>query len=340
VTSDDVSLRPATPSDSEAVAALIGRTLPQSPKADTRVLRWQYWQGPYGQAVSWVCERSGELVAHLARVPVPVLVGGRRMVGAISADAVTCSAEQRHGLHALLRDATNRECCERGIPLAFHFRDARSPLPRGGPPSAGHLARLVVPLDAGWLADRAKIPRFVAAAAVRRAGPRRANGGAQYPGGLSVEIDALWMQIEDRVPFGIVKDASWWRWRYEEHPGSPYLYFGVRRDGRLAAAAVASVRPAGGTRMVTFLEFLAADAEAGAALGRAAASAVDGAVAIAMLARLGSYQERVARRSGMRRVPRLFDRRGVQLCVRDTCGDRPELVHAPWSATLGDSDGT
>ena len=61
-------VRRATPDDAEAVAALIGEVFPANPKADPAVLRWQYWDNPFGAPSSWVVEDAGRLVGPLHRV--------------------------------------------------------------------------------------------------------------------------------------------------------------------------------------------------------------------------------------------------------------------------------
>jgi hypothetical protein len=334
---DELTMRRTDPDDTERLARFLGATFPQNPKSDPRVLRWQYWSDPYGDAVSWIWERSDEIVAHLARVPVPVLIAGRRCLGAMSADAATARAYRNRGLHAHLRVATNDDCCARGIPVAFHLQDAGSPLPRDDAPASDRLITLVTPLDADWLAHEIKMPRFVARSLVRAARPR-GSGTATVVSGVSDEVDGLWSEIEPRVPFGIVKDGSWWKWRFEDAPAAAHRYFALHEDGRLTAAAATTVRPVGGADTVRLLEFLALGPDAGASLLRAIAHAHEGVAAIFMRASPRAHQVHTARSSGMRRVPGWLEPNRVRLHVRDTCGTRPDLVGAPWSFTLGDAD--
>lgn len=49
-----------------------------NPKVDPDVMRWQYFENPFGSAVGWVWEDDGEVVCHLPGSPSRCSLGDGR----------------------------------------------------------------------------------------------------------------------------------------------------------------------------------------------------------------------------------------------------------------------
>lgn len=311
--------------------------MPENPKVDPDIMRWQYWESPFGAAHRWVIEDAGRIVAHVARLPVPVLVGGRRAQGAIGVDVVTDPAYRDRGLYSSLRDTANADCCRRGLIVSFNARATDSMLPRRSyAPSVAPLVRFVLPASAEWLRHRLRLPGAAARAVVRRA-LRRSSRDVSTCDEAPGDVDSVWREVAGRCPFAIEKALPWWRWRYDGHPKHPYRIVAFRRGGRLRSVASILLRPVGEAVYADVLELLATQPEHATAVLHFIGATFEVA-AVALRARPGTPQSEMARVAGMLRVPRRLEGGRVTLNVRDLCGDRPDLLAMPWSLSWGDLD--
>lgn len=87
------------------------------------------------------------------------------------------------------------------------------------------------------LADLPVLVRATGAAA--GAEPAVAAGGA-----APADADLLWARLAAEQPTGLVRDAAWLRWRYEQHPRVQYRFLSAR-DGAGALQGLAVVRGGG-----------------------------------------------------------------------------------------------
>ncbi len=336
----DLELRAAGPDDTDALCALIGRVFPDNPKADPAVLRWQFWDNPFGRAASWVMADGDRLVCHFAVLPVPARVEGRRVTAAKPADAATDPDYRGQGLMGRTARAVFAECAERDIPVTIclpNFR-ARGALKKIGMAEVAPVRAYVLPLDDAWLSDRFHLPRAVAGAARRTVFHRR-----ETPGGRAVDappqgLDDLWAVTARHVDNGVVHDAAWWRWRYVDRPAGHYRFHEVRRDGRLVAAAATTVRDAFGARFVHVLDLQAVDVAAARAVMSAALADRDGAVGAATIALPGTRIARLAGACGFRRLPRRLEpnEQILGLFRNDPAG--ADLTDRDWTVTWTDLD--
>lgn len=331
-------LRRGDRSDTEGIRALLQSAFPENPRTDPDVLRWQYWENPFGDAVVWVEEANERIVGNIARIPVPVVIGGRREQGVISVDSATAPDLRGRGLHSRKRDASNADTCRRGFVVGFHYQGPGSPLPRGDAPSVGPVGHYMLPIDAAWLARRLRLPRPLAGSVVRWAVKGRSGVRATQVETVPEDIEHLWSVMEEKLPFGIVKDEAWWRWRYEGHPHKPYRYFAAREAGELVGAAAVRVRRVGEAEFAYVLDLLAATGTAASGVLREVARAHDGVAAVSFRARPRTFGAELAKQAGLHRLPRRWEPSPITLHVRDACGNRPELLRHPWNVGWGESD--
>lgn len=327
-------LRPGVPADADGISGLLARALPGNQKSDAEVLRWQYWRNPFRDAICWVFDHDGVIVGHQARLPVRMRMGGEAAIGSMSVDGAIDEAYRRRGMYYELREAIDGDCCDRGVAVAFSLRRSTLPLPPDVEPRRARMSRFVRPIDAAWLAERLKIPRPVARRLIRPARGEGAEVRDEAPAG----IDALWAELEPSIRFGTVKDAAWFGWRFDGHPHRPYRYFLARRGGALSAVAVVRMVERDGATFGEVMDVLAVSRTGLRAVVDAAASELDGAVALTFAASPWWPSRSMLRGAGLWRVPRRLERVSMSANARETCGDRPDLPRAPWAATLGDAD--
>lgn len=332
-------LRASTKGDEPAVRRLLAEVLPGNPKADERIMRWQYHDNPYGDAMGWVWEDGGRIVGCYTAVPVPFLVGGEPTRGVVSVDAATADGYRGRGLFSAIIEESERVLRERGFSCAYFFPAALSMLPHRAHALGWPFRTYVLPLNTEWFAERLPVPpgagRTLGSAMFRRPSGDADDVGATVPD----DVGTLWEQLRPRLEFGIVKDETWWRWRYGEHPLRPYRFVTIREQGRLTALGAAVDRNALGGRVVYVLELLAVTrADARRAVGALVSSASDDVDAVAMLALPGTPQARAARGAGLRPVPRRLEANPVWLAVYDIRGEQAERLSGPWAATWGDMD--
>lgn len=341
-----VAVRRATPEDTPAICGLLAASYDANPKADPAVLRWQYWEDPFGAARSWVAEAAGEVVCHWAAIPVPVRLGGREVPAAKGVDIATHPAYRRRGLFTRVALALLEDCRDAGLEvLLTHPNPASAPaVERAGAALLGRARAYVRPLDAAWLARRLHVPRPLARLGCRLAfpAPEAAAGTRPLPGPPD-GLDDLWGQVGAARPAGIVRDAAWWRWRYARRPGGDYRYVETRRGSALAGAAVLTVGERFGGRFALVLELLAPDGEAARPLGAAIASVAraEGAAGVAGIALPGSRQAGLLAAAGLRPLPRRLEPRPLRvMAFTPAAGARARALPAgrAWTVSWGDLD--
>ncbi len=336
----DVTLRRADPGDDVAIRALLAGAFDANPKARADFTRWQYWDNPFGRVRSWVAEDGGEVVAHWAAVPVPLVLGGRRVVGAKGVDIATAESHRGRGLFTALGRRLVGDCADAGMPALLSHPNPRSAaaVERVGGRLVARVPVYVLPLDDRWLAERFRLP--VPAARAARAAVFRIGRGdpVETVPVPPPDLDALWAHVAGAVRHGIVRDAAWWRWRYADRPERPYRIVVARRAGRLTGVAAVTTRAAFGARFGFVLELLAVDAAAARGLVCGLGAAADDAAGLALAAIPRSRLAALAVRAGFRRLPRRLEPHPLRFLVVAPGGDSAALAARPWSFAWGDLD--
>lgn len=335
-------LRPAGADDDEALRALFAECFPDSPKTRPEIMRWQYWDNPFGAPVSYVHEDAGRIVSHYAGMAVPILFGGAAATGAVGIDAATAPSHRGRGLFESLARAVYYDGGPaHGMPVTLCYpndNSLRGFLKAGGH-EVGRLRTFVLPLDDAWVASRFHVPRAVAravrAAAFRVGGPASAVRVEHVPD----DVDALWSHVAVASPYGIRRDTAWWRWRYDAHPDRPYRLYEVRDGTTLTGAAAALLRDDFGGRFAYLLELLADGPAAARALVAAVADDVGReASGIVTTGLEPSPVATAARHAGLRPLPRRLEPKPLHFGVADNTRGHPDLAAHPWSVAWGDLD--
>lgn len=334
-------LRRGGPEDGPGIRKLLSEVFPDNPKCDPEIMEWQYWKNPFGPALTWVAEDAGRIVVHYSAIKVPMIVGGSHELGDVGVDAATAPSHRGRGLFVELMKRVPREMREEKICVTISFMGERSIVPRGawsapGQLAAGSLRHYLIPLEDEWLAKRLKIPRS-ASGILRKIVFRMPQQGARHQEVIPEGIDDLWARLEASVANGTVHDSRWWRWRYAEHPHSPYRFFELREGDALKAAAVTTRRHAFGGVFECVLELLAPNVATARALIGTIARESKGSAGVAMLALEGSPAAKLARATGMWKVPRRMEPNPLHLQLSDSCSEG-ERLSSRWSISWGDLD--
>lgn len=333
-------IRRALPDDIPAICGLLSTVDPDHPKGDVEVLRWQYWDVPFGRSASVVAEHPRDgIVGHAGLFAVPCRLDGRRVVVGHGADAAVAPSHRRRGLFSALAEARLAAAGELGYPTLLAWPNPRS---RHVDRTAGAASEIRV---AVYVAPKVWPSRVVWPFRVR---PSRAfSGGGRHrhrptpvtecaapPRGLA-DLAA----VTTGAAHAIIRDDSWWRWRYAQRPHSAYRYFAASRSDRLVAAAVTTVQRVGGRRVTAVMELLAADVAAArstlAAVRRSMPTA-----ALAVLAVPGTSAAAVTRACGLLPLPRALEPFPLVLSI----AARPDPVRgaraaaADWYVSWGDHD--
>jgi hypothetical protein len=203
----------------------------------SRIWRWMGTHPLADEMHRWVlATEEGEVVGHLAAVPLFYRIGGKRVVAHTPADYQVLPG---YGFHALslmrrfFRTADNCVSCDQ-------VQEAMAVEMRLGAKVAGRLQY------AAKIMDVSQIPRIPASLRpvmkLPSLGLRAVDGalGSIFGGGPKVEVldgfdasfDELFESITAAVPCVQEKDAAFLRWRYgPDSPQSPVTVLGVR-DGQ------------------------------------------------------------------------------------------------------------
>lgn len=335
-------LREGSIDDAKAISALLGRVFPDNAKSDEEILHWQYFGGPYGKPVIVVLEADGAIVGHYTSVRYPAKVEGEPTQVGIGIDAAIAPSHQGQRLFGPLASALYAATGRAGMPLTVCYPNENSVkgIARVGWQECGLLRTHLLPLDSGWYAERLRLPRAVVGVGHLALSAHLPTFGyvVSESRGPDPEVDSVWKSVEPRVRNGVVRDFSWFRWRYGERPGGAYRYFSVRRRGSLCGVAVSAVRQQRGADFVYLLELMASSAGAARALVHAIADDARGAAGIVLATLPATSTSELAKRAGLWLVPARFEEKPLHFGAVDNLGAFGALRGWSWTLGWGDLD--
>jgi GNAT superfamily N-acetyltransferase len=302
----------------------LSRTFNGNAKTDPAVMRWQYWDNPFGGCVGMVIEDGGRIISHSTAFCVDAQMRGERTKITIGADGATDERFRRRGLSVRLWIGMIAELRKEGVVATFGFPGRHTANPRT-------LLNLAPPIPVRLFARPLRGVLRPAARSLRREG----EGDGREIDVVPSDIDSLWERVSPSLPFSVVKNRTWWTWRFDRHPQRPYRLFEVREDGNLTAVAATRERTSRGRAVECIVELLAVDDGAARTVVGAVARAT-GANGLAFKAPVHAPQARWARAGGLRLVPRRLEPDAMNLLAQFY--DKPSLVNEPWSVTWADTD--
>lgn len=335
-------LREAGVDDEAIIRDLLRAAYPDNPKVDPAIMRWQYWDNPFGRTRAWIWELQGQAIAHWAAVPVPLVLNGQSVVGVKTADAATHPQHRRQGLFGELAATYMDELGRSHVPavLTHPNPDSTPGVSASGAQLVARVPAFVRALDDGWLAQRLHLPRPLVSVARRAAFRPSGHVGrdAMPVPAPPRDLDALWQATG--VSYGVRRDSAWWDWRYVRRPSGEYRFAEVRRHGELVGAAALRVREAFGGRFGYVMEFMAADVEAAQQLTAVLddMARAEHAVGLVLIATPRSPVAVQAQRAGFRRLPQRLEPNPLRFLVAAPAGSSAELAAQDWSIAWGDLD--
>jgi hypothetical protein len=227
----NVELRPYEPRDLEGTLRLRPRLYPgwrEATLTDWHVAVYEWFaRGPEAaQMHRWVLDHDGEIVGHLAAIPLPYRVAGRRLVAHTPTDYMALPG---YGFHAVALMRTFFAACPNYLACNVVGDVSRIE----GLFHPARVARLTQAIKALDLGAYPRLPRGVPRPAARLAsGLLRAvdailltagRGGVEVDEEPTTAFDArfddLFERVAAAVPCGLEKTARLLAWRYG--PGTP-----------------------------------------------------------------------------------------------------------------------
>jgi predicted N-acetyltransferase YhbS len=335
-------LREATEADIPAICEMFRRTFPDNAKGDEAILRWQYWENPYGPPVAWVWSDGPKIVGHYTCIRYAAKVDGLPAQVGMGIDASVDPDYQGRRLFNPLATKLYEETGKHGMPYTLGYPNENSVrgLARAGWQELGLLRTHLLMLDAAWYAKRVGVPRvFMSAArfALRARKPRGFYVTSETPA-PDADINELWDALEPAVLNGVIRDSTWFNWRYVQRPSAAYRFFSARRDGHLVGVAVTTQREQRGGMFTYLLEFLAVDDDAARSLVQLVARSAGRSVGLVLATLPGTSTSRLAIAAGLRLVPARFEEKALHFGVVDNDGSHGDLTHTQWTLGWGDLD--
>ncbi len=220
------SLRAYAPGDESAIQRAFAEVFRS--ERSLAEWRWKFLEPPRGSRILLAFDGDGELACQYAAITVDAVWGGEPMPAAQIVDVFSRRRRAlgpRGGPFQSTMERFLAECAgaDGAAPVGFVY----------GFPGERHQRAGAV---TGHYFEPAALVRLQRASAPGRS---RFPARSWISEGFDAHAaDRLWRRSRDRYPCATVRDAAWFRWRYERRPGGRYVQIGVRRAGETRAWAV------------------------------------------------------------------------------------------------------
>lgn len=305
------------------------------------LLDWRFAANPHGAAKFAVAMDGGEVVGMIALVPTRLRSGGKAALGYQAIDTMVDEAYRGHGLFVKL--GALAQVAERlggsvlwGLPNA---NAAPGWYGRLGWRNFGPVPMLIRPLRSGFVLGR--VHKALGRLDVPLVGRPSETFDTLGPADLQ-GFDELWADLASPSGTSIDRSAAWLRWRLFDKPGTDYRVVGARQGSRLDALVATRIADKHGARLCYVMDALARPSD-GESLTRmlrselAAAAAAGAGAALAWCpAHAPAY--RSYRRAGFLPFPARFRPIEINFGARPLDAKAGEVVAAPWTLSLLDSD--
>lgn len=192
-------------------------------------LEWQHLSAPgmrSDRLPVWVLRRGSSIAGQLVVTPVQVKLGGRWVRGGWCQDFIVAPEYRGRGTGVtLLRETLRAVASEMDVVLA------------GG---TNHLSYPI--FRAAGFQDLGVLPRYAGLTTVARLLAPGVGAGQIVItpcDAVDDQFDRLWGARETAYAALILRDQTWMRWRFVQHPHWAYTIWAARRKGELAGYAVA-----------------------------------------------------------------------------------------------------
>jgi hypothetical protein len=242
---------------------------------------WEWYETPDGPGSTWVIEEAatGVIVGHHGLIPVPMRVGGQRVLAGKTENTMVHPNHRGKVLY-FLHERQFAQAAEARFDLLFTTSGYGGPgriRRKLGYASAGtttfflkvtratSLQRLTAPV-AQKLTKSPAANRLLALAVHAASAPAvLAFGGQPKPAKDVVvtrcrtlqeivdEVEALWVRTAPAVGISVERSAAYLQWRLGSNPNVEHAYFGARRNGELVGFAAVELMDEGQALIVDLL---------------------------------------------------------------------------------------
>jgi GNAT superfamily N-acetyltransferase len=230
-------------------------------------LRWRYLHNPVESTfVDFaIDDESGATAGVYCASPCRFKVGEGERIAVQSLDTLTDTDFRGRGLFKMLAKRTYDRCSEAGVVAVYGFPNGNSAFgffERLGWTRLDPLPFLIRPLRLPYLGQKLGLP----AAWTERLPPRPLV--SLRPPALSADaelrvvlefddtFDELWQLFAPSFQVGLVRDAAYLRWRFDQKPSKRYKTYGLYRGGRLTSFVTFTVAEKHGGRVGYVMELM------------------------------------------------------------------------------------
>ena len=222
-------------------------------KCDPRYWNWEFLEGPDGKAWIYLIEAGDQIVGHLADLPRQFAIHGKASPGTLSVDLMVHPGYRRKGFflkmgrHAIERVKEENRLFMMIYPIRKETIDGFKKL---GWHVVLELPVLVYPIDFGGIVQR-YVPSRIAslvAGGIASVGYSLFCRGGERKGAKEIELtgvsqfdhrfDRFWEKAISLNPIMGVRDQSFLRWRYTQHPTRTYTTYGATQKGEVVGYIV------------------------------------------------------------------------------------------------------
>ncbi len=217
-------------------------------KLDPGFWKWEFKQGPDGEALIYIVEDEDRVVGHFADLPREFSLRGEVVRGTLSVDLMVHSDYRRKGIfEAMGKYAIQRVRKENGLfMMAYPIRpETVQGFKKIGWEEVVELPVLVYPIRFRGVANRYLhfSPVSFLAGGVARFfyfllyGIRKRNGmegvEVEQVSLLDDQFDDFWQKALSLNPIAGVRNRNYLTWRYLQHPTRTYTIYRARQNGEM-----------------------------------------------------------------------------------------------------------
>jgi GNAT superfamily N-acetyltransferase len=232
--------------------------------------RWEFRDNPAGLAFICVAELDGEIVGHIAAIPIKMKCGDETILGAEVVDTMTHPDHRLKGMFFKLAERIHEEATGSGVSLVWGFPNQSSApgfIKRLGWREIGTVPGLMLVLDtkpllrlgsymqyirSGFLFRNWRIALSAAVALIYHPKHKRKSTNiiVNRVNAFDNRVDSLWQKASPRFRLAVAKSSEYLNWRYANHPDG-YTIFVAETNGELLGFIVLRVgKPTAGAGVI------------------------------------------------------------------------------------------
>lgn len=243
----------------------------ESEKLEEKYWRWEFIDGPFGDAKIWVAEDDDKIVGHYAAIPMRVKVDKEIITGAIVVDVMTHPDYRYQGMFASLGERATKDAGMEGLHFFMGYPTRKNVIPghlKVGWFIVGSIPVLVKPL----ILDNI-IRRYIKNKILHRMAKSLANIALKVffrtkkiedVVGVSIhavssfdeQVDDFWQKTSNSYRFIGVRDKKFLNWKFVDNPYRKYKIFIAKKDEKIIGYIVLRVVRKSGINGVLIVDML------------------------------------------------------------------------------------